>query len=165
MDRIKEVISGLINLCYNIDMKNPEHTLGKLIDRQRTCCIGTFGLDGYPNIKAMLRPRKRNGIKEFFLSTNTSSNKVQALRANPKACLYFYDRIFFRGLMLEGTVEILEDQDSKTMLWERGDTAYYHEGVTDPDYCVLKFTTTGARYYHNYKSIDITDVDLLESDN
>ena len=113
----------------------------------------------------MLRPRKRNGIKEFFLSTNASSHKVQALRANPKACLYFYDRIFFRGLMLEGIVEILEDQDSKTMLWEKGDTTYYHEGVTDPDYCVLKFTTTSARYYHNYKSIDITDVNLLESDN
>lgn len=146
-------------------MKNPERILGRLIDRQRTCCLGTLGADGYPHIRAMLRPRKRNGIKEFFLSTNTSSNKVQSLRSNPKACLYFYDRFFFRGLMLKGTVEILEDQDSKTMLWEKGDVAYYHEGVTDPDYCVLKFTAKSARYYHNYKSIDIDDLATLDSDN
>lgn len=146
------------------NLKNPESTFGKLISRQRVCFLGTFGLDGYPHIKAMLAPRKRNGIKEFFLSTNTSSNKVKALRKNPKACLYFCDRLFYRGLMLEGTIEILEDQDSKTMLWEKGDDKYYSEGVTDPDYCVLKFTATSARYYCRYKSFDLDMIDLPDDD-
>lgn len=140
-------------------MKNPEDTFGKLIDRQRVCYIGSIGDDGYPNIKAMLSPRKRNGIREFFLSTNTSSQKVKSFRERPQACLYFCSRFFYRGLMLKGSVEILEDQDSKTMLWEKGDFLYYREGVTDPDYCVLKFTATSARYYSRLKS---TDVEILE---
>lgn len=138
------------------NMKNPESTFGKLIDKQKICYLGSIGTDGFPNIKAMLSPRKRNGIKEFFLSTNTSSQKVKAFQKDPKACLYFCDKRFYRGLMLKGTIEILQDQDSKTMLWEKGDTMYYSEGVTDPDYCVLKFTATAARYYQNFKSLDFT---------
>lgn len=31
---------------------------------------------------------------------------------------------------------------------------YYSRGVTDPDYCVLKFTAEKGRYYHNFKSED-----------
>ena len=135
-------------------MKNPEASFNKLIDKQKICYIGSIGEDGYPNIKAMLRPRKHNGISELFLSTNTSSNKVAAFRKDPRACLYFCDKRFYRGLMLKGKVEILEDQDSKTMIWEKGDTMYYKGGVTDPDYCVLKFITESARYYQNLKSID-----------
>lgn len=146
------------------NLKNPESTFGKLISRQKVCFLGTFGLDGYPHIKAMLAPRKRNGIKEFFLSTNASSQKVKALRKNPKACLYFCDRLFYRGLMLEGTVEILEDQDSKTMLWEKGDDKFYPEGVTDSDYCVLKFVATSARYYHHYQSFDLNPINSPEGD-
>jgi general stress protein 26 len=28
------------------------------------------------------------------------------------------------------------------------------QGVTDPDYCVLKFTARSGRYYSNFKSED-----------
>ncbi|MDR1757408.1 MAG: pyridoxamine 5'-phosphate oxidase, partial [Bacteroidales bacterium] len=35
-----------------------------------------------------------------------------------------------------------------------GDTMYYKGGVTDPDYCVLKFTATKGRFYCNFKHID-----------
>ena len=38
------------------------------------------------------------------------------------------------------------------MIWREGDTMYYPLGVTDPDYCVLKFAATGGRYYSNFKS-------------
>lgn len=31
---------------------------------------------------------------------------------------------------------------------------YYPLGVTDPDYCVLCFTTQSGRYYSNFKSED-----------
>lgn len=54
--------------------------------------------------------------------------------------------------MLQGTMEVLTDQDSKEMIWREGDTEYYKEGVTDPDYCVLKFTAISGRYYSNYHS-------------
>ncbi|MDO4271353.1 MAG: pyridoxamine 5'-phosphate oxidase, partial [Eubacteriales bacterium] len=28
------------------------------------------------------------------------------------------------------------------------------EGVTDEDYCVLRFTAQSGRYYSNFKSVD-----------
>jgi general stress protein 26 len=56
--------------------------------------------------------------------------------------------------MLIGTMEVLEDAAIKEEIWERGDTMYYPKGVTDPDYCVLKFTAQSGRYYSNFKSED-----------
>lgn len=41
------------------------------------------------------------------------------------------------------------------MLWKLGDTMYYKKGVTDPDYCVFKFTSITARYYSHFKSVEI----------
>ena len=78
--------------------------------------------------------------------------RVKQYRHNPKACIYFCDKRFFRGVMLKGTMEVLEDSDSKEMIWQPGDTMYYPLGVTDPDYCVLKFTACEGRFYSNFKS-------------
>lgn len=64
------------------------------------------------------------------------------------------DKRFFRGVQLIGTMEVLEDTASKEMIWREGDTMYYPGGVTDPDYCVLKFTAQSGRVYSNFKSGD-----------
>lgn len=58
-------------------MKNPEETIGKMIDKSGTSFVSYVDEDGYPITKAMLKPRKRNGIKEIWFSTNTSSDKVR----------------------------------------------------------------------------------------
>lgn len=133
-------------------LRNVEKTIGNLIDKQKTAFIASVSEDGFPNIKAMLPPRKREGIHTFYFSTNTSSMRTMQYKKNPKASIYFTDRRFFRGVMLVGTMEVLEDAESKKMIWHRGDTIYYHGGVTDPDYCVLKFTAHSGRYYANFKS-------------
>ena len=136
-------------------MKNAEKTIAAVIDGAKVSFIGSVDADGFPNMKAMLAPRKRNGIKEFWFTTNTSSLRVSQYRSNAKACVYFYDRKFFyHGAMLVGIMEVLEDAASKEMIWEKGDTMYYKQGVTDPDYCVLKFTAAKGRYYHAFKSED-----------
>ena len=51
-------------------------------------------------------------------------------------------------------MEVLEDAQSKELIWQDGDTMYYPEGVTDPDYCVLRFTATQGRFYSHFKSED-----------
>ena len=133
-------------------LKNPEQTIGALIDKQGVSFISSIGEDGFPCTKAMLPPRKREGIKVFYFTTNTSSMRVSQYRANPKACIYFCDKRFFRGAMLQGTMEVLEDHASKEMIWRDGDNMYYPQGVTDPDYCVLKFTAVSGRYYYHFSS-------------
>lgn len=135
-------------------MKNPETTIGSLIDRQNTSFIGSIDQNGFPNVKAMLPPRKREGIKTFYFTTNTSSKRVAEYRIQPNSCIYFCDRRYFKGVMLLGTMEVLEDSESKEMIWQEGDTIYYPEGVTDPDYCVLRFTASSGRFYSNFSSED-----------
>lgn len=133
-------------------LKDSEKTIGNLIDKQGIAFISSVDDDGFPNTKAMLPPRKRDGIKVFYFTTNTSSLRVSQYRDNSKACIYFCDKRFFRGVMLKGTMEVIEDAASKEMIWQEGDIMYYPKGVTDPDYCVLRFTANEGRYYSNFKS-------------
>jgi general stress protein 26 len=135
-------------------IKNPEQTIGKLIDKQAVSFVASVDKDGFPNMKAMLPPRKREGIRRFWFTTNTSSMRTAQYRENPKAGIYFYDKRFFRGVMLKGSMEVLTDAESKEMIWRDGDTMYYSGGVSDPDYCVLRFTAASGRYYSNFKSED-----------
>lgn len=135
-------------------MRNPNETIGKIIDKAGTSFISYVDNDEFPITKAMLKPRERNGIKEIWFSTNTSSNKVKCFKGNNKASVYFVDKRFFRGVSLVGTVEVLETFEAKERIWQEGDEMYYKEGVTDPDYCVLKFTAIKGRYYSNFKSED-----------
>lgn len=137
-------------------MKDVRKTIGNLIDRQSTAFIGSVSAEGFPNVKAMLAPRKRIGLKTMYFTSNTSSMRAAQYRDDPKACVYFCDRRFFRGVMLTGTMEVLEDSESREMIWQEGDTMYYPLGVTDPDYCVLRFTAESGRYYSNFKSEDFS---------
>lgn len=123
------------------------------IDAQKTAFIGSVDEDGFPNVKAMLAPRARDGAV-FYFTTNTSSMRVKQYLENEKACVYFYHRGRFRytGVMLKGTMEVLTDQATKDRIWRTGDTMFYKKGVTDPDYCVLRFTATGGRYYQDLKT-------------
>ncbi len=133
-------------------MRNPEQTIGNMIDKQKLAYISSVDSEGFPNLKAMLAPRVREGIKHFYFTTNTSSMRVAQYRENQKASIYFSDSRFYRGVMLKGTMEVLEDAASREMIWQEGDTLYYPLGVTDPDYCVLHFTAQSGRYYSSFKS-------------
>lgn len=135
-------------------MRNFEKTIGNMSDKLKTAFIGSVDQDGCPYIKAMLQPRKREGIMTFYFTTNTSSLRVRQFKDNDKACLYFCDNRYFRGALLKGKMEVLTDAASKELIWRDGDTEYYSEGVTDPDYCVLRFTALSGRFYSNYHSED-----------
>ncbi len=126
----------------------------KFIDRQKVSLICSLDDENYPVVRAMLKPRGRVGLKVFYFSTNTSSAKVQQYLDNPKSSIYFYRKglIKYVGVLLKGKMAVLTDQKSKNMIWRPGDQMFYKNGVTDPDYCVLKFTATSGRYYCNLKT-------------
>ena len=121
-----------------MDLKQVE----KFIDKQKVSFICSIDNEKYPNVRAMLRPRKRIGLKEFYFSTNTSSIKVSQYQNNSNASIYFYRKglIKYAGVMLKGKMEVLTDQETKNMIWQKG------------DYCVLKFTATNGRYYCDLKT-------------
>jgi general stress protein 26 len=133
-------------------MRDAENTIGNMIDKTSVSIISSVDEMGFPNTKAMLPPRKREGIKHLYFTTNTSSMRVKQYADNAKASVYFFDKRFYRGVMLKGSMEVLQDSQTKEMIWREGDEVYYSKGVTDPDYCVLKFTAENGRYYSNFQS-------------
>ena len=124
--------------------------IAQMADTLPIAYISSVDDEGYPCTKAMLAPRVREGIKVFYFTTNTFSLRVAHYKANPKASIYFCDDKGFKAMMLRGTMEVLTDAKSKEVIWREGDTEYYPGGVTDPNYCVLKFTATDGRFYSDY---------------
>jgi general stress protein 26 len=135
-------------------MRNPTETIGNLIDKQSVSFISSVDENGYPNTKAMLAPVKREGIKTFYWHTNSPSMRIKQYRNNPKACIYFYDKRFFRGVMLKGTMEVIEDVDIKKEIWKDEFSMYYTGGMDGGDFILLKFTAENGRYYGNFHTED-----------
>lgn len=125
----------------------------QFISKQKTAFIASVNDQGYPVIRAMLAPRIIDG-NEIYFSTNTSSDKVKQYTDNNKACVYFYKRgkIKYQGVTITGDMQVCTDQATKDKIWRFGDKLFYKQGVTDPDYCVLKFTGKTARYYCDFKT-------------
>jgi general stress protein 26 len=96
---------------------------------------------------------KHEGLKHIWFSTNTSSKRVQQIKKDKRACVYYVDENNFRGLMLVGTIDILQDEKSRKMLWAEGAEVYYPLGINDPDYSVLRFTALWGNYYHGLSNI------------
>ena len=135
-------------------MRNPVETIGNLIDKQGVSFISSVDENGFPNTKAMLAPCKREGIKIFYWHTNSPSMRIAHYRKNPKACIYFYDKRFFRGIMLKGKMEVLDDKKIKKELWKDEYEKYYTGGKDGGDFIVIKFTAETGRYYSNFNSED-----------
>ena len=99
----------------------------KFIHRQKVCFICSMDEDFYPNVKTISKPGKTNGPCEFYFSTNTSPMRVKQYLNNPNTCIYFYHKGLFKyvGVMLKGKIEVVLDQDTKNMIWKRGDSIFY----------------------------------------
>ena len=64
----------------------------KFIKKQRVSFICSVDENGCPNVKAMLKPRKMNGMREFYFSTNTSSLRAKQFLSNPNASIFLSQR-------------------------------------------------------------------------
>ena len=133
-------------------MKTKEEILA-FISKQDVAFIASIDEEGFPNMKAMLMPRKIEG-DSFYFSTNTSSIRISQYEKNQKACVYFYHKgkIRYEGVMLIGMMEVLTSPEIRKELWSTRDIIYYRKGVSDPDYCILKFTATKGRHYSDLET-------------
>ena len=128
-------------------MSDLQKELEPFPDEASLSFVGSVDDGGFPQVKAMLAPRGREGLRVFRFSTNASSMRVAQFRRNGAACLYVCDPRTFRGLLLTGTMEVLEDAASRRLVWREGDERYYPGGVDGPDCCALRFTARTGRYY------------------
>jgi general stress protein 26 len=80
--------------------------------------------------------------------------KIKHYKKHPKASIYFYDKRFFRGVMLQGTMEILDDKKIKKEIWKDEFEMYYKGGMYGGDFIIIKFTAEHGRYYSNFHTED-----------
>ncbi len=141
----------------------------EVIEKAEAAILTTIDFDGYPSTRAMLNlhnPSLFPGLVKFFegindeltvfFTTNTSSHKISHIRRNQKTSVYYCLPKEWRGLMLAGNIETVDDREIKKALWIDGWEKYYPTGVNDPDYTILRFVPDFVKGYHSltFYSID-----------
>lgn len=99
---------------------------------------------GYPRASTISNI-KIDGVKTVWFSTGLRSSKVKFFMQNNKASVCY--REGGNNITLTGTIEILTDPELKKQLWLDWFINHFPGGVTDPDYCILKFTTREATFW------------------
>jgi general stress protein 26 len=133
-----------------------------LMEKSKAVYLTTIDNKGYPCTRALINLRNKEQYPSFvelfgkhnndfliYFSTNTSSNKIVQIKANPKVSAYYCIPDNFHGMMLSGEIEIVADPEIKNMLWRDGWERYYPEGSDDPDYTVLRLKPNFARGWYN----------------
>ena len=133
----------------------------ELMETSKAAYLTTIDSEGFPITRAMFNLRNKEQFPEFseffsnqknkfaiYISTNTSSSKIDHIKKNPKIAVYFCDPEDFKGVMFGGEVEIIEDMDIKRKIWLDWWTRYYLEGLEDPDYALLRLIPKTAQFYY-----------------
>jgi general stress protein 26 len=139
----------------------------ELMETSPAAYVTTIGEDGYPHTRAMFNLRNRGQFPRqvplfadhgddfmVVLTTNTSSAKIQQIRANPKACVYYCHPTEFEGVMFAGDIEIVEDSKLRDAVWNEGWEKYYPQGPDDPDHTVLRIFPKYAQGWYVFRGFE-----------
>lgn len=116
----------------------------ELLGRTEVIMLSSIEEDGYPRTAGMCN-LKSEGINTIWFSTGTDSHKTLNFKRNGKAgvCVCAEGN----NITLKGKVAIVDDIEVKQQLWEDWFIKHYPLGVTDPNYCVLRFETEYIQAY------------------
>ncbi|MFW9772419.1 MAG: pyridoxamine 5'-phosphate oxidase family protein [Candidatus Thorarchaeota archaeon] len=140
----------------------------KLIEQSKAAYLTTIDFEGNPITRAMFNLRNKKQFPEFsklfinpknqfliYISTNTSSSKISHIKEKSAINVYFCDPDDFKGVMLGGNAEIVDDMKIKQEIWLDWWTRYYPQGVNDPDYTLLRLNPRTLRYYYRLNQIKL----------
>ncbi|NHJ14127.1 MAG: hypothetical protein EAX95_10655 [Candidatus Thorarchaeota archaeon] len=130
----------------------------RVMDDAWPAYLTTIDERGYPQTRAMFNLRNKQHfpkLEPLFLklenrftaifSTNTSSTKIDNITKDSKVSIYYCVPDEWRGVMLSGNIEIVDDAKLKKALWHDGWERYYPKGYDDPDHSVLRLEPILAR--------------------
>jgi len=104
----------------------------------QSCVLSLIDSEGYP-AATVLTASQSDGIKRIWFCTGLDSEKVKKIRKNNKASVCFSAAEY--GITLVGEIEIITDEVFKKDMWYPSLEGHFPKGATDPQYCVLQFTT------------------------
>ena len=121
------------------------------------CTLALLDSEGYPTTTT-INIARADGIKWLSFCTRAGSKRERISRCNKASvCINSPDY----HISLVGRVEMLTDMTTKKDMWFSGLLRSF-DGVFDPDYCVLKFTT--ERYKISIDWQEIKGTMLREAD-
>jgi general stress protein 26 len=142
----------------------------ELIKKVDAAILTTIDLNGFLQTRAMLNLRNESmfpSLKKIFenheddfliyFTTNTSSSKVEQIQRNPLVSVYYCKADSWRGFMLGGNIEIIDDFKLKKELWLDNWTMYYPEGVESSDYCLLRLK---PKFLKSYQNLSVETINL-----
>jgi len=127
----------------------------------RDCDVAYIALAderGFPMVSA-IGALGRESIFELHFATGKGSHKYKCLQSGNKCGVCFHSS--GSNVSLIGSVEILEDVQTKEKFWDESYKQYFPIGTSDPSYIVLKFTTERAVLYIDGDSAEFSVDDLL----
>ena len=129
----------------------------KLMETADAVYVGTVDSNGFPQIRVMANLRNKEqspGLVEVFarhsgdllvyLTTCEATSKMEQIRANPKASVYYCKVNEALGLMLAGQIEIITDENLKEQLWQDWWQDYY----PDKKYTLLRLLPDFAKGWY-----------------
>ena len=145
-------------------MKNPTAKQAeclKIMEAASIVYLTNIDKNGFPSTRAMLNlknPNEYPGLAAIheaeenpltvFLTTNTSSRKFAEIQQDGKACLYYCEPQKFHGVLLQGMVEIITDNELRQKAWQKNWEMYYPAG--DSDYTLLRFVPAKLKTYTDF---------------
>ena len=109
-----------------------------------------------PESRAMINIRNKNiapHLVSYFAEhdrilfiTNTHTDKIGQIRANPTASVYLYDD-GFSGMLLSGRIVEVNDAGTRDALWDDSWKMYYPDGRDGGDFSILEFIPESYKTY------------------
>ena len=107
--------------------------------------FGTFGANGWPNVRVLL-VTVTDGVDAIWFATENTSSKIAELTANPKAIIYGYEPEQMLEFRLFGKVELLTDAASRKKIWKDEYIEHFPDGIDSPNMVVMRFDTESGAY-------------------
>ncbi|GHT97855.1 hypothetical protein FACS1894126_2670 [Alphaproteobacteria bacterium] len=123
--------------------------MAEVINSCQFAFLSTINLDGFPETRAMSNIINMNTDEELkiYFSSQTNSPKVEQIKRNNNASLYYFVTENMKNVTLFGRIESVNDESLKNELWNEKFAPHYRNGKDDELYGILKFIPTGYKYY------------------
>lgn len=115
----------------------------QMVATAQVITVASIDENGYPRPVAMVKLKDEEGA--IYVSTGTSSAKTAHFKANSKAGISIVEG--GNSVVYTGDMEIVTDEAIKRSLWGDWMLDHFPVGVSDPEYCVLKFTPKSHTYW------------------
>ena len=113
----------------------------EMIKTFKHASFGVIDESGYPSASAISLQNPEN-ISKLYFTTTLDSNKAKRIQKNNRVSVNIYTTM--NNLTLVGEARIFSDQETKGKYWHEWvarEQDVYPGGVTDPNYCIIEFST------------------------